>query len=80
MNIRSLAGHMLLTLLLIQIFRACGYVVALAQAASCSIANVSQLPDGKYAATVFQTVLLSGQERMHIIHLFWVLFISETFK
>lgn len=74
MNIHSLEGHMLLTLLLIQIFRACGYVVALAQAASCSIANVSQLPDGKYAATVFQTIF-SGQEWMHIIHFFWVLYL-----
>lgn len=57
MNIHSLAGRMLLALLLNQIFHACGYVVVLAQTSRCSIANASHLPDGKYTATVFQTIV-----------------------
>lgn len=60
MNLHSLAERMLLALLLTQIFHACGYVIAVAQMSRFSIANASHLPDGKYAATVFQTILLSG--------------------
>lgn len=65
MDIHSLAGCMLLALLLIQIFHACGYVVVLAYTSRCLIANASHLPDGKYAATVFQTVVVWVQIIVH---------------
>lgn len=58
----------------------CLYVVALAQTSSCLTANVSQLPDGKYVATIFQTILLSGREWMHIMHFSWVRFVSVIIK
>lgn len=65
MDIHSLAGRMLLALLLIQIFHACGYVVLLAQTSRCLIANASHLPDDKYAATVSQTVVVWVQIIVH---------------
>lgn len=65
MNIHSLAERMLLALLLIQIFHACGYVVVLAQTSRCSIANASHLPDGKYTATIFQTIVVWVEIYVH---------------
>lgn len=72
MNIHSLAGRMLLALLLIQIFHACGYVIAVVQTSTFSIANEFHLPDGNYVATIFQSV--------YILKFSCVLFISVNSK
>lgn len=68
--------HASLALLLMQSFHACGSVVALAQTSRYSIANAFHLPDDKHSATLFQTILLSGQKSICILSFSCVPFIS----